>query len=99
LNLSTAAAYIHIGIAYMLPNVSNQQHEDEFLRIPSRGEKCPITGLSRTSVEEIVVPSKKNNFNPPVRARLRRKPGKLRGIWLIPRQEYIRYFNKLPTSR
>ena len=73
--------------------------EDEFLRIPARGAKCPITKQSRTAIEEIVVPSKKNNFNPPIRARYLRKPGRTRGIWLIPRTEFLAYFNNLPTGR
>jgi hypothetical protein len=79
-------------------NVFNQQ-EDEFLRIPARGAKCPISKLSRTAVEELVVPSKKNNFNPAIKAKYHRRPGKLRGTWLIPRQAYLEYFNNLPTSR
>jgi hypothetical protein len=55
--------------------------------------------LSRSSVEEICVPSKKNGFNPPVRAKLRRKPGAMRGVWLIPRKAYLDYLNSLPESR
>jgi hypothetical protein len=79
-------------------NLSNQQ-ECEFLRIPARGTKCPISKLSRTAVEELVVPSQKNNFNPPIKAKYHRRPGKLRGVWLIPKAEFLNYFNNLPTSR
>lgn len=74
------------------------QDTPEFERLPSRNGRCGITGLSRSSVEELVRPSEKNNFNPPVKAKYLRKPGALRGVWLIPRQALIDYINGLPSS-
>jgi hypothetical protein len=73
--------------------------ESEFLRIPPRDGRCPISGLSRSSIEAICVPSKKNGFNPPVRAKLLRKPEAMRGAWLIPRKAFLDYLNSLPESK
>ena len=73
--------------------------ENEFLRIPPRGSHCSRTGLSRSVIEQLVVPSKANNFHPPVPAKLLRRPGNTRGVWLIPKRAFIKYLNNLPESR
>lgn len=63
----------------------------EFLRLPLPRTRCPITGLSRTTLEELIneglVPAK----------RLRR-PGRTRCITLIPRRSLIEYVEALPSA-
>jgi hypothetical protein len=72
-----------------------------FLRLPKPKERCQYTGLSRTTLAEICVPTAANNFNPPVRAKCIKsiatkkgaKParGKKRGIYLIPTAALFAY--------
>lgn len=55
----------------------------EFLRLPRSGKLCPITGLSRSKFNELVLPCKFNNFRPPVESIVLRSPGRSRGVRLI----------------
>lgn len=55
----------------------------EFVRLPRPGFRCPVTGLSRSTLNELVLPSAANEFRPPVRSHVLRKSGSLRGIRLI----------------
>jgi hypothetical protein len=52
--------------------------EPEFIRLPQSGKYCPHSGLSRSSLNELILGS-----NPPVESRVLRKPGNTRGIRLI----------------
>lgn len=67
--------------------------QPEFLRLPKAGEKCPVTGLPRTSLIELLQRAGKNKV--PVR-HLRNK-GAATGIALIPRQALVDYINTLPA--
>lgn len=75
----------------------------EFIRLPESTKKggersiCSYTGYSRTGLYNLCVPCKANNFKPAVPAKCDRKPGNLRGVWLIPYGKLIDYINNLPT--
>lgn len=71
---------------------------DPFIRLPRRGERCPYSGLSRSALANLVVPSRANGLRPPVTANLMKKPGNRRGVWLIPRERLMAYLNALPNS-
>jgi hypothetical protein len=45
-----------------------QPHGREFLRLPPSGRRCVETGLSRSSLNFLILPSAANNFSPPVRS-------------------------------
>jgi len=60
----------------------------EFCRLPRPNARCPITGLSRTSLVELVDARK-------IRAVRLRKKGAARGITLINRQSLIDYLHSL----
>lgn len=66
--------------------------QPEFLRLPKAGEKCPVTGLPRTSLIELL---QRAGTKVPVR-HLRNK-GAATGIALIPRQALIDYIHSLPA--
>jgi len=71
-------------------------------RLPTPGARCQISSLARTSLAELVTPCARNDYRPPVEARVLRRPGAKRGIVLISRASLIDYINKLPapsTSR
>ena len=72
-----------------------------FCRLPKPKERCPYTTLSRTTLAEICVPTKANNYDPPVRAKLLKtskggKPAhaKIRGIYLIPTARLMAYLGR-----
>ena len=54
-----------------------------YIRLPKPGEKCPITGLSRAKLNELILPNERNHFNPPVASKSLRQKGALRGIRLV----------------
>ena len=60
----------------------------EFTRYPRPGTRCPLTGLSRTSLVELVDAGK-------VRAVRLRKKGAARGVTLINRQSLLEYLHSL----
>jgi len=54
----------------------------EFIRLPINGP-CPWTGLTRAKLNELILPSRTNNFKPPVRSVSLAPPGKTKGVRLI----------------
>lgn len=61
----------------------------EFVRLPKPGSRCPVSGLSRTTLVELVADRK-------IEAKHLRRRGALRGIVLINRQSLVDYINGLP---
>ena len=55
----------------------------EWLRLPAPGNRCPFTGLSRSTLNELTIPGPANDGTPPVKSVVLRKRGALRGIRLI----------------
>lgn len=55
----------------------------EYLRMPRAAERDPLFGLSRTQLYELVLPSLANDWTPPVRSVVIRRPGARTGVRLI----------------
>lgn len=72
--------------------VPPQEMQPEFIRLPKAGEKCPVTGLPRTTLIELLEDAGDN-----VKVCYLRKRGAATGIKLIPRQQLIDYIYSLPT--
>ena len=66
----------------------------EFLRLPPPGQKCPITGLTRGFLNQLILPNPQNGFKPPVRSFCLRRKGHARGVRLIDRADLIRYIRE-----
>jgi hypothetical protein len=64
-----------------------------YVRLPKPGEKCPITGLSRAKLNELILPNKRNNFSPPVASKSLRKKGSTRGIRLVLLESLMSYLS------
>ena len=62
----------------------------EFIRLPKLG-LCPITGLSRSKIYELILPSEANNYKPPVKSVSLRKQGQTKGTRLIVLQSLLDY--------
>lgn len=68
-----------------------------WLRLPRPGTRCPVSGLSRTSLTELVTPCARNGFRPVVQARTLKRKNAARGILLISRDSLLDYLSRLPT--
>lgn len=56
----------------------------EFIRLPRSGERCPVSGLSRSAMINLVVPNAANGGKAVVKSKvLKSKPGNLKGVRLI----------------
>lgn len=55
----------------------------QFIRLPRSGERCPYTGLSRSSLNELILPCPANDYRPPVRSVVQKKRHATRGCRLI----------------
>jgi len=53
------------------------------MRLPRSGQADPITGLRRSTLNDLILPTAANGFKPPVRSIVLRKPGRSRGCRLI----------------
>lgn len=67
----------------------------QFIRLPRSGERCPHSGLSRSKMNELILPSAANNNNPPVRSIVQKKRHAVRGIRLISYASLIDHLNSL----
>lgn len=72
--------------------VPPEQLQPEFIRLPEEGEKCPVTGLSRSRVVSLL-----EEAGGKINARVLRKRGATRGITLIDRRSLVEYINGLPA--
>ncbi len=89
--LERCAAKFPEGVNVLV--VPPSELQPEFIRLPKAGEKCPVTGLPRTTLIELL-----QDAGDKVKVRYLRKPGATTGIKLIPRQQLIDYINTLPTA-
>lgn len=67
----------------------------EWLRLPAPRSRCPFTGLSRSTLNELTIPGPANEGTPPVKSVVLRKRGALRGIRLISYDSLMGYLNEL----
>ena len=64
--------------------------QPEFIRLPRVG-LCHFTGLSRSKLNQLILPCSQNGNNPPVKSLCLRPNGALKGTRLIPLQSLIDY--------
>ena len=65
------------------PRVVAAPFTPEFVRLPAPGSLEPHTGMARSALNELVLPTPRNDFKPPVRSFCLRKKGARTGIRLI----------------
>jgi hypothetical protein len=67
-----------------------------FVRLPKPGERCPISGLSRSALVNLCVPSKANDFYAPVKSiELKFKKHATRGVRLVDYESLMAYLRGL----
>ena len=54
-----------------------------YVRVPQNGKRCPVTGLCRTHINGLVLPTPGNNYTPAVRSVVLKTRGKVRGVRLV----------------
>ena len=84
--------YIHAPIQQVEASTSVKP---EFVRLPKSGSRCPHTGLSRSKMNQLVLPCKENDFKPPVESKSVRSRGTIRGTRLIVFDSLMEYLNGL----
>ena len=65
----------------------------EFIRLPKLG-LCPITGLSRSKIYDLISPNEGNGFKPSVKSVSLRKQGQTKGTRLIVLQSLLDYLRR-----
>lgn len=71
---------------------------EHWWKLPGNGGRCPVTGLSRTTLHKLAVPCIANNHQPPVKSIvLRKNKYATRGIRLIVRQSLLDHLKTLET--
>ncbi len=66
--------------------------EAEFIRLPRPRERCPLSGLSRTTLVELIDAGK-------IKGLTIRKPGSTRGIRLIVKASLLSYLHGLAEEQ
>jgi hypothetical protein len=67
-----------------------------FVRLPKPGERCPISGLSRSALVNLCVPNKANDFRAPVKSiELKFKKHAKRGARLVDYESLMAYLRGL----
>lgn len=67
----------------------------EFIRLPKPGTLCRWTGLSRSKLNELILPSPLNSFKPPVRSLSLRNRGQIKAVRLIVLDSLLGYLRGL----
>ena len=71
----------------------------EWIRLPRSGTTCPRTGLSRSILNQLVLPCKANDHRPPVKSIALRKPGAIRGCRLIHLASLLQFLEQVAVSQ
>ncbi len=67
----------------------------EYVRLPKPGKLCPWTGLARTKLNELVLPTAANRNRPPVKSVSLRKAGTDKGVRLVHLKSLLDYLGSL----
>jgi len=81
-----------------MDNQSSVTAKPEWLRLPAPKKRCPVTGLSRTTLYEIAVPGPANDNRPPVKSIVIKKRGATRGIRLVSYDSLMNYLASLEVA-
>jgi len=66
----------------------------EFIRLPKPGHLCAWTGLSRSKLNELILPTEENGYKPPVKSVCLRRKGAAKGTRLIHLASLLEYLNQ-----
>jgi len=70
----------------------------EFLRLPKPGELCAHCGMTRTAINELILPTKSNGNKPAVKSFVLRRKGAKTGIRLVDYESLRAYIRAHPQE-
>lgn len=73
---------------------SKANAKPEFMRLPQPGGRCFYTGLSRSYLNELILPNEQNGYKPPVRSFVLRRKGASTGVRLIDAESLFNYIRQ-----
>jgi len=73
-------------------------HRPEFLRLPKSPALCPYSGLSRSKLNELILPCAANDFRPPVKSISLRKRGQAKAVRLVVYDSLMTYLRSFLTE-
>ena len=75
-------------------------NQPDWTRLPKAGQRCPYSNLSRSTLNNLILPCKANKNRPPVRSSVVGQEGATRGVRLIHRASLMEYIaaNEQPTT-
>ncbi len=82
-----------------VPPALGTQIKPEFLRLPPSGSPCPHSGLTRTKLNQLVLPNDLNGHRPPVRSISLRPKGAKKGVRLISYDSLMSYLRDLMSNQ
>ena len=65
----------------------------QYIRLPKAGSRCPWTGLSRSKLNQLILPCDENGHCPPVKSLSLRPRGALKGTRLILLESLLDYLS------
>jgi len=81
-----------------VPPLVAQALVPEFLRLPPAGTACPHTGLRRSKINELILPSEINGGHPPVKSFVLRRRGSRTGVRLVEFRSLVDYIRQHPQE-
>jgi hypothetical protein len=82
-----------------MENQVQQPQEAQYIRLPRSGSRDQIFGLSRSTWNNLILPTVQNRHQPPIKSVSLRKNGAIRGTRLIVVESAITFFNKLESEQ
>lgn len=86
--METSPHHTHFRKQIPVNQLSSPKQPD-WIRLPRAGERCPYTNLSRSTLNNLILPCKANKNRPPVRSAVVGQKGANRGVRLIDRQSLM----------
>ncbi len=71
----------------------------EFIRLPKPRANCPWSGLTRSGLNEIILPTPRNGFKPQVKSFALRHRGAARGVRLIVLDSLLGYLRAVAAEQ
>lgn len=88
--METTPHHTHFKKQTSINQLSNPK-QPEWIRLPRAGERCPYSNLSRSTLNNLILPCKANKNCPPVKSSVVRQKGATRGVRLIHRASLMAY--------
>ena len=81
-----------------VPPLVAQALVPEFIRLPRVGTECPHTGLRRSKINSLILPSEINGGHPPVKSFVLRRRGSRTGVRLVEFRSLVDYIRQHPQE-